>query len=176
MKITSISFIAALKYLQAVLIIAVILYFGKKRFLFRYVSPAHSYCAIPYLQKDGTKEMAKSIAITACLLLVTFLIIALVSLFIWQVNEFRQDAPLFIDKLKTELSVLQQSLLLNHGLSIGTPGSWIEKLSGNIGSILQSAFFRYGEYVFHSLSCPGVYRFILISPENICTKLTVIRR
>jgi len=140
MKITSISFIALLKWLQAIFILAVILYFGKTLFIPLCFGLLTAIVLYPVCRKLEQRKWPKSIAVTVCLLLVTFLIIALVGLFIWQINEFKRDAPLFIDKLKTGLSALQQSLLLNHGLSIGTPASWVEKLSGNIGSILQSAF------------------------------------
>lgn len=129
-----------LKYLQVIFFTAVILYFGKTLFIplfFGLLTAIVMYPIGKWLETHGWSKLA---AITVCLLIVTILIAALVALLIWQLNVFSKDAPAMLVKVETAMRQLQIWLIQTMGASMETQNGWLEKFTGTIGSMLQSAF------------------------------------
>lgn len=129
-----------LKYLQVIFFTAVILYFGKTLFIplfFGLLTAIVMYPIGKWLETHGWSKLA---AITVCLLIVTILIAALVALLIWQLNVFSKDAPAMLVKVETAMRQLQLWLIQTMGASMETQNGWLEKFTGTIGSMLQSAF------------------------------------
>lgn len=129
-----------LKYLQVIFFTAVILYFGKTLFIplfFGLLTAIVMYPIGKWLETHGWSKLA---AITVCLLIVTILIAALVALLVWQLNVFSKDAPAMLVKVETAMRQLQIWLIQTMGASMETQNGWLEKFTGTIGSMLQSAF------------------------------------
>lgn len=128
------------KYLQIVLIAAVILYFGKPLFIPLFLGLLIAIIMFPlckWLEKHGWR---KSLAIAACLLFVTLLLSALFGILVWQLSILSKDAPAIISKIDAELEQLQSWMIQHTRLAGNDQYNWIEKFSGMIGGILQSTF------------------------------------
>ncbi len=83
------------------------------------------------------RKWPKTVAITACILLVALLFGALLALLIWQINIFSEDAPALFAKVGDELSALQQWSATKAGINLSFEQN-SEKVLGHIGSVLSS--------------------------------------
>jgi len=77
-------------------------------------------------------------AITACLLMVTILIAALVALLVWQLRIFSKDAPAILEKLEGLLGQFQAWMTENMGAATDIQNNWNEKFTAALGGILTS--------------------------------------
>ena len=128
----------ALKYLQVIFFTAVILYFGKMLFIplfFGLLIAIVMYPVCKWFERHG---WSRTMAITACLLIVTILIAALVALLVWQLRIFSKDAPAILEKLEGLLGQFQAWMTENMGATSDTQNNWNEKFTGALGGILTS--------------------------------------
>ena len=80
----------------------------------------------------------KSLAIAACLLIVTILFGLLGLLLVWQINVFSRDVSTIIDKLEFTLQQLQNWMFSHHMSTSDIKSSWAERLTGIMGSLVGS--------------------------------------
>ncbi|MBL7745274.1 MAG: AI-2E family transporter [Chitinophagaceae bacterium] len=125
-----------LTYLQITFFAAVILYFGKTLFIPMFFGLLVAMVMYPICHWLEEKKWPRSLAITACLLIVTTVIAGLVALLIWQINALREDAPVIIKKFKEQLPGIQQWLSDALGVTATMQNDWAEKLLENGGNIL----------------------------------------
>jgi len=128
----------ALKYLQVIFFTAVILYFGKMLFIplfFGLLIAIVMYPVCKWFERHG---LSRTMAITACLLMVTILIAALVALLVWQLRIFSKDAPAILEKLEGLLGQFQAWMTENMGAATDIQNNWNEKFTAALGGILTS--------------------------------------
>lgn len=131
-----------LKYLQAVFIIIVVLYFGRSLFVplsYGLLIAIVLYPICKWLEQHG---WPRSLAITVCLLIVLILFGAIISLLVIQVNVFRKDLPELISRVKPALLHFQQWVQASFGVSISSQDQlWnnaASNISSNVGNIAQN--------------------------------------
>ncbi len=127
-----------LKYLQIILISAVLLYFGKTLFIplfFGLLIAIVMYPICKWLEQHGWN---RPLAITVCLLIVALLFAGLLALLVWQVKTFSKDVPAMINRLEGAVHEFQKWIAVNFGAANNIQYNWGEKLTGAIGSALQS--------------------------------------
>jgi len=127
-----------LKYLQVIFFSAAILYFGKMLFIplfFGLLIAMVMYPICKWFEKHG---WSKSLAITACLLIVTLLFASLIALLVWQMNVFSKDAPAIITKVEAALQQLQTWMIDHIGAIADLQNNFGEKLTNTIGALLLS--------------------------------------
>jgi predicted PurR-regulated permease PerM len=88
-----------------------------------------------WFEKHG---WSRTMAITACLLIVTILIAALVALLVWQLRIFSKDAPAILEKLEVLLGQFQAWMTENMGAATDTKNTWNEKFTGVLSGFLTS--------------------------------------
>jgi predicted PurR-regulated permease PerM len=128
-----------LKYSLLALITAVIMYFGQTLFIplfFGLLIAMIMHPVSKWLERHGWSQ---SLAIAACILIVTLLLFLLLALLIWQLNMFSNDMPRIIPKIREVSNDLNGWLLNNTGITEATRNSWTDKLTGMLGSALSSA-------------------------------------
>ncbi len=130
---------SALKYLQIIFFSAAILYFGKTLFIPMFFGLLIAIVMHPVSKWFEAHGWTKTLAITACLLIVTFLFAGIAALLIWQIQVFSKDAPAILQKLENVLMQFQTWVNENTGSQADNQNNWSEKLTGNIGAVLQSA-------------------------------------
>jgi predicted PurR-regulated permease PerM len=127
-----------LKYLQVIFFTAVILYFGKTLFIplfFGLLIAIVMYPVCKWFERHGWN---RTMAITACLLIVTILIAALVALLVWQLRIFSMEAPALLEKLEGLLGQFQAWMTENIGAANDIQNNWKEKFTAALGGILTS--------------------------------------
>lgn len=132
----------AIKYLQLVILILLLFYFGKPLLvpLFFGLLTAIVMCPVcRWLEKKGC---SRSFSIFICLLIVTILIAAFALLLVWQVNLLRKDAPAIIEKATVFIHALQQKAAVGLGME-QVHTNWGERLitgaTGMAGAIVSAA-------------------------------------
>jgi predicted PurR-regulated permease PerM len=123
--------------MQVIFFSAVILYFAKTLFIplcFGLLIAMIMYPICKWLEIHG---WSKTVAITACLLIVSILFTALFTLMIWQVKMFSKDVPSIITKLEEVLKGLKEWIVSNTGIT-DFKNKWDENISASIGNILKS--------------------------------------
>jgi len=128
------------KYLQVFFFTTAILYFGKTLFIPLFFGLLIAMVMHPVCKWLERHRLNKPLAITVCLLIVTVVFAALLALLFWQINVFSKDAPALLNRIEEELMQLKKWMILNLGVTDATQNNWIEKLSGNLGGVLQATF------------------------------------
>jgi len=129
-----------IKYLQVIFFSAVILYFGKTLFIPLFFGLLIAMIMFPICKWLEGHGWSKTLAITACLLIVTILFAALLALLIWQLNVFSKDAPAIVNKINEVMEEMQIWMIKNIGIKDVLQNNWSEKLTGTFGDILKSTF------------------------------------
>src|SRR5665647_2293168 len=129
-----------IKYLQVIFFSAVILYFGKTLFIPLFFGLLIAMIMFPICKWLEGHGWSKTLAITACLLIVTILFAALLALLIWQLNVFSKDAPAIVNKINEVMEEMQIWMIKNIGIKDVLQNNWTEKLTGTFGDILKSTF------------------------------------
>jgi predicted PurR-regulated permease PerM len=80
----------------------------------------------------------RPLAITVCLLIVALLFAGLLALLVWQVTTFSKDVPAMLSRLEGAVHQFQRWATENFGAVNNIEYSWGDKLTGTIGSALQS--------------------------------------
>lgn len=128
------------KYLQVFFFTAAILYFGKTLFIPLFFGLLIAMIMHPVCKWLERHHLNKPLAITVCLLIVTVVFAALLALLIWQINVFSKDAPALINRIEEEWMLLKNWMIRHLGVTDAAQSNWIEKLSGNLGGVLQTTF------------------------------------
>ena len=129
-----------IKYLQVIFFSAVILYFGKTLFIPLFFGLLIAMIMFPICKWLEGYGWSKTLAITACLLIVTIVFASLLALLIWQLNVFSKDAPAIIKKINEVMEKMQIWMIKNIGIKDVLQNNWTEKLTGTFGDILKSTF------------------------------------
>lgn len=128
----------ALLYIQLTLFVSVLLYFGKTLFIPLFMGFLIAIVMYPVAKRLEKAGLNKALSITSCLIIVGILFGILFALFIWQLNVFSQDAPLFLQKLEKVLASLQEKYASWLGPSVSAQEiNWNEKLTNSVGGILK---------------------------------------
>lgn len=127
-----------LKYLQIIFFAAVILYFGKTLFIPLFFGLLIAIVMYPICKWLEHHRWSKPLAITACLLMVAVLFAALLVLLVWQLKTFNKEVPELLNRLEATVLQLQQWITENFSATNNIQYNWGEKLTGAIGSALQS--------------------------------------
>ncbi|NND33689.1 MAG: AI-2E family transporter [Saprospiraceae bacterium] len=127
------------KYLQITFFTFVILYFGRVLFIPLFLGLLIAIVMYPICKWLEAHKWNKSLAITACIVIVATIFALISLLFIWQLGVFSNYAPQVLESLETILVQLQEYASENMGLSIDLKNSWGQNLIGVIGSTLSSA-------------------------------------
>lgn len=127
-----------LRYLQIIFFAAVIMYAGKILFIPLFLGLLIAIIMYPVCRRLERHGLSKSLSITACLLLVTLLILALFGLLIWQLSVLSKDAPAIIHKLGLLLQQIQEWAMQNLGIVLADiQTNWIERVPLVLESTLQ---------------------------------------
>lgn len=170
----------ALRYVQFILFLALILYFGKILFIPLFFGLLVAIVMFPICKWLEMHRLGRAFSIAICILIVTILFAALFLLLVWQINVFSKDVPALVERLK-ELMLNFQGWLGENVKSTGDfQNNWGESLGGTIVTFFKStlqttadtlfilfltpvytALFLYHRKVFAQflkLVTPGIYR------------------
>lgn len=140
-------FHTAVKYLQLVLLVAVLFYFGKPLLVPLFFGLLTAIVLCPVCRWLERKGCSRSFAVFICLFIVTLLVAAFTLLLVWQVNLLRKDAPVIIGKATVLIHDLQQKFAAVFGIEQAQT-NWGEKfisaatsMAGAVFSAASSTFF-----------------------------------
>lgn len=131
--------IPVLKYLQIIFFSAVLLYLGRTLFIPLFFGLLIAMIMHPLCKWLEARGLAKSLAITVCLLIIAFLSGALLALLLWQLNAFSKDAPVIMNKLGELLQQFQSWLAASFGIRADLQTNWKENLPVSVAGILKTA-------------------------------------
>ena len=129
-----------LKYLQITFFTSAILYFGKTLFIPLFFGLLIAMIMYPVCRWFEMHRWSRPLSIAACLLIVTIIFAALFALLVWQLYEFKKDAPAILNRLETLIRQTEEWMIKNAGLTNNTQNDWRGNIIENIGSILSSIF------------------------------------
>lgn len=95
----------------------------------------HPVCK--WLEQHGWGKVS---AISACMGMVTLLLLGLLALLVWQVNILAQEAPQVLNKATATVQQLQTWFHQKMGFALGKENNWADSFSSNIGSMFKSVF------------------------------------
>ncbi len=140
-------FHAILKYLQLIVIVSVVFYFGKPLLVPLFFGLLTAIVMCPVSRWLERKGCSRAVAIFICLFIITLLIAALGLLLVWQINLLRKDAPAIIEKASAFIHTIQRQAAVSLGME-EVQGNWGERLvsgaagmAGTVFSIASSTFF-----------------------------------
>lgn len=158
-----------LNTLQVLFFVSVLLYFGRTLFVPMCYGLLIAMVLYPVCKKLERNKWPRSLAITAALLIVVVLFIALVVLLVIQLNIFRKDLPELLEKLHPSLQQLQQWIASQLGISIEAQEEWwnsgIKNLGNNAGSIAQNTIAATAEAFFTLFLVPVYAALFLYNRE-----------
>lgn len=125
------------KYLQGIFFTLVILWFGKTFFVPLLMGLLIAMIMYPISRWLELHGWGRPLAITACLLIVTILIAALVWLLVWQVKMFSADAPLLFKKAGEQLQLFVSWVKESTGITLSATGSNEQLVLAAVGSVEQ---------------------------------------
>lgn len=127
-----------LKYLQAAVLIALLMYFGKALLVPMFFGLLTAMVMYPVCKWLEQHHFTRSIAIFICLLIVGMLALLLLALLGWQISMLRQDMPDILQKLRPLLPQVQNWLLEHFSVSLDLQNEWmhniLQQLQGHSGS------------------------------------------
>lgn len=134
-----------------------ILYFGQPVFIPMSYGLLIAMVLYPVCLRLEKRRWPRSLSITAGLLIVILLFLALIGLLILQLAYFIKDAPELLAKLKPALSQLQYATETKFNLNHAPADDWWRRLSDAVTGRLQSA----GSGIFHNGSQTGLSLFMV---------------
>lgn len=129
-------YLTLLRYLQIILFAGVLMYMGKLLFIPLLLGLLIAIVLYPVCRWLEMHKWPKSLAITACLLIVAVLFGSLFFLFFWQITMFGKDADALVKKL-TDLVPQLQAWLSEKGVPAATL-DWRSDVTPSIGGFLSS--------------------------------------
>ena len=127
-----------LNYLQVIVFSSVLLYFGRSLFIPLFFGLLIAIIMYPICKWLEMHRWKRSLAITACLFIVTILFASLFALLGWQVKVFSKDAPAIFEKAGVTMQEFQTWMNENMRITADMQNNWSEKLNSSIGPLLQS--------------------------------------
>ncbi len=118
-----------LRYLQILILIILILYFGRGLFIPLFYGLFVAIILYPFCKMLELKKIPKAIAIFICLLIVTIIIAALLLLLVFEVRSFTETLPQLQTKMVASAGQLQQWVLRQFNVSVSQQAGWIKNLS-----------------------------------------------
>lgn len=126
------------RYLQIGLMISVLLYLTRVISIPMTFGLLTAIVLYPLCRWLEQRRWPRSVAITACLVVVFVIGAALVGVMIWQVAELRQELPHLSDKADKMLLQLQHWLTATFGLTVDMQIAWLRQTAGNVSTRLGS--------------------------------------
>lgn len=140
-------FHTAVKYLQLILLVSVLFYFGKPLLVPLFFGLLTAIVLCPVCRWLERKGCSRSLAVFICLFIVALLVAAFALLLVWQVNLLRKDAPAIIGKATVLIHHLQQKFAVVFGME-QVHTNWGERfisaatgMAGAVFSAASSTFF-----------------------------------
>lgn len=140
-------FHTAVKYLQLILLVSVLFYFGKPLLVPLFFGLLTAIVLCPVCRWLERKGCSRSLAVFICLFIVALLVAAFALLLVWQVNLLRKDAPAIIAKATVLIHNLQQKFVVFFGME-QVQTNWGERfisaatgMAGAVFSAASSTFF-----------------------------------
>ena len=128
-----------LKYLQAILLVSGILYFGKILFIPLFFGLLIAIIMHPVCKWFENHRLNKSLAIFFCLLIVTIVLAALLALLVWQLRIFSKDAPEILARLGLLVQDIDLWITKYFRATIDMKHSWQNDLNIQVANILKSS-------------------------------------
>lgn len=125
-----------LKLLLIFFFTSLVLYVGKTLFIPLFFGLLTAIVLYPICKWLENHRWKKPFAIAACLLLVTLLIAALLTLLVWQINAFKDKAPEILNKLMASISAAQQWMINQLHISENLGNKWNENFAISLGKYL----------------------------------------
>ncbi|HEX3080445.1 MAG TPA: AI-2E family transporter [Puia sp.] len=133
-----------IKYLQALFIVLIVLYFGRSLFIPLTFGLVLALIMYPVCRKLEDRKWPRSAAIFLVISIVFVLFIALLCLLGYELNIFLHDVPRIKEKLLSYSPGIQNWLQNTIGINEGDQSDWLDKLMLNIqdglGSLLKTIF------------------------------------
>lgn len=126
--------IKTVMWLLAVILTGVILYVGKTLFIPMFMGLLIAMVMYPVCKNLEKRHIPKSIAISISISIVVLLFAGLIALLVWQINIFRADLPVIIDKLNALLPAARKYLTENWGIGIDVQDEWAANILSNVKS------------------------------------------
>lgn len=127
-----------IKYLQIIVFVSAILYFGKILFIPLFFGLLIAIVMYPICRWFEIHGWNKSLAIACCLIIVTIAFAAVFALLVWQLHVFSKDLPPILNRFETVIQKIQKWMIENAGIKIDLQKDWNENFTGTIGGILKS--------------------------------------
>jgi len=128
-----------IKYLELIILSSAILYFGKTLFIPLFFGLLIAMIMHPICKWLENHGWSKTLAIVACLFIVTVLMAALVSLLIWQLNVFGKDARSIFGRVEYLIQNIQIWIADNIGIAKNVNSNWEKNLNDNLANLLKSS-------------------------------------
>ena len=127
-----------IKYLQIIVFVSAILYFGKILFIPLFFGLLIAIVMYPICRWFEIHGWNKSLAIACCLIIVTIAFAAVFALLVWQLHVFSKDLPDILNRFESVMQKIQKWAIENTGIKIDLQKDWNENFTGTIGGILKS--------------------------------------
>jgi len=127
-----------IKYLQIIVFVTAILYFGKILFIPLFFGLLIAIVMYPICRWFEIHGWNKSLAIACCLIIVTIAFAAVFALLVWQLHVFSKDLPDILNRFESVMQKIQKWAIENTGIKIDLQKDWNENFTGTIGGILKS--------------------------------------
>lgn len=156
---------ATIKYLQIIILTAVLLYFGKSLLVPLFFGLLIAIVLYPVCKRLEKKGISKSIAIFICLFIVTLFIAGLVLLMLWQVNMLKKDAPAIVEKASVFIHTLQRQAAASFGIE-EMQSNWGKSFTSGAAEIIGVVFSAASSTFFMLFMIP-IYTALFLYHRNI---------
>lgn len=126
----------SVKYLQAAVLGAVALYFGKSLFIPLFMGLLIAMVMYPVARGLEKKGMTRTFSVTLCITIVAVLFAALIALLFWQMRTFIHDWPMVARKLEEVFRQAQQWLVVNFQITLEMQDGWLQSQTSNLTGFL----------------------------------------
>jgi predicted PurR-regulated permease PerM len=155
----------AVKYLELIIVVSVLLYFGKPLLIPLFFGLLIAMVMCPVCRWFERKGCSRSAAVFICLLIVTLLITALVLLLVWQINLLKKDAPDIIEKITAFVHSMQQKTVADFGIE-QVQTSWGERLTAGAAGMIGTVFSAAASTFFMLFMIP-IYTALFLYHRNV---------
>jgi predicted PurR-regulated permease PerM len=158
-------FNTAVKYLELIVIVSVLFYFGKPLLVPLFFGLLTAIVMCPVSRWLERKGCSRAVAIFICLFIVTLLIAALGLLLAWQVNLLRKDALAIVEKTSAFIHSLQRQAAASFGME-QVQSNWGERLISGASGIAGTVFNAASSTFFMLMMIP-VYMVLFLYHRNV---------
>lgn len=148
----------SVRYLQIAFFVAIFMYFTQSITIPMTFGLLIAIVMAPFCQKLERWKWPRSLAITACLAIVFLIVSALVTLLVWQLDEFQKEVPKITTKFKENWPQIQDWLRFRFHLTEKMLDNWLIKTGSEagskIGAILVGTFNITANLLFNAFIIP----------------------